>query len=152
MRVKDNSWHQKFLNGLKECANVRMACELAGIERTTAYKARERHPEFRERWNLVVQDAIDSLEREAWRRAREGVTRVEPIMYQGEKVAEKIITEFSDNLITFLLKANRPGKYREQVKIITAQEADKVIDEALQKHQLPKPETFAGEEMLEPEM
>ena len=129
-----------------------MACELAGIERTTAYKARERDPEFRNQWNLVVQDAIDSLEKEAWRRAREGVTRTEPIMYQGEQVAEKIITEFSDNLITFLLKANRPGKYREQVKIITAQEADKVIDEALEKHQLPKPETFAGEEMLESEM
>lgn len=114
-----------------------MACELAGIDRTTAYKARERDPSFASEWEQIIQDAIDSLEKEAWRRAREGVTRVEPIMYQGEKVAEKIITEYSDNLITFLLKANRPEKYREQIKFITQPEAEKAVDDAIQKHNLP---------------
>lgn len=133
------NWQQRFLDGLRECANVRMACELAGIERTTAYKARKRDADFAAAWEQVIQDAIDSLEQEAWRRARQGVTRVEPIMYQGVQVAEKIITEYSDNLITFLLKANRPDKYREQVKVIAATDVDKTIDEAAKNHGLPLP-------------
>lgn len=137
MRVRELIWRKSFLEGLKACANVRQACEMAGIERTTAYKARERDPSFAAEWEQVIQDAIDSLESEAWRRAREGVTRVEPIMYQGQKVAEKVITEYSDNLITFLLKANRPEKYREQIKFITQSEAEKAVDDAVKKHNLP---------------
>lgn len=38
-------------------------------------------------------------------------------MYQGQKVAEKIVTEYSDSLMTLLLKAHRPEKYRERFDI-----------------------------------
>lgn len=36
-----------------------------------------------------------------------------------------------------LLKANRPDKYREQIKFITETEADKAIEQAIQAHSLP---------------
>lgn len=152
MRAREKQWKPKFLEGLRQCANVRMACELAGITRMGAYSARTSDPQFAADWDRVIEDAVDELEKEAWRRAYAGVTRREPIMYQGEQVAEKIITEYSDKMMELLLKANRPAKYREQVKIITANEADQAIDEALSKHNLPKPEIFAGETLTEGEM
>lgn len=143
MRVRNHSWHKRFLEGLRECANVRMACEAAGINRTTAYKARDVIPAFRAAWDKVVQDAVDALEREAWRRATEGVTRTEPVMYQGEQVATKVITEHSDKLMELLLKANRPHKYREQIKIVTERELDDTINRAIQEHNLPAIDTTA---------
>lgn len=141
MRIKQ--WHKTFLKALRDCGNVRMACEAAGINRTTAYKARDANLRFRADWDKVVQEAIDELEREAWRRAVQGVTRTEPIMYQGEQVAEKVITEYSDKLMELLLKANRPAKFREQIKIITEREVDDTIDRALREHNLPIIETTA---------
>jgi hypothetical protein len=38
-------------------------------------------------------------------------------MYQGQKVAEKVIREYSDSLMTLLLKAHRPERYRERFDI-----------------------------------
>lgn len=43
------------------------------------------------------------------------------------------------------------GLFPTQIKV-TDETADKLIDEALEKHNLPKPETFAGEPVLESEM
>lgn len=91
----------------------------------------------------MVQDAVDTLEKEAWRRAFEGVTRTEPIMYQGERVAEKVIVEYSDKLMELMLKANRPHKYREQIKIVTERELDATIERAIQQHNLPAIDTTA---------
>lgn len=137
IRAQEAIWHPIFLDGLRQCANVGYACTLAGIGRTTAYASRDRNPEFRAKWEVAIQEAIDKLEMEAWRRASEGVVREEPIMYQGRQVATKVITEHSDKLMELLLKANRPDKYREQIKVVTATELDQAIDTALQQHQLP---------------
>lgn len=98
---------------------------------------------FRTEWDATVEAAIDDLEHEAWRRAQQGVTRTEPIMYQGEQVAEKVITEYSDRLMELLLKATRPHKYREQIKIITERELDETIQRAIQEHDLPAIDTTA---------
>lgn len=141
--MRPRQWQKAFLIALAECANVRMACEAAGINRTTAYKSRDVDPRFRIEWDKAIENAIDTLEREAWRRATEGVTRTEPIMYQGEQVAQKVITEHSDRLMELLLKATRPAKYREQIKIVTERELDETIQRAIREHNLPAIDTTA---------
>jgi hypothetical protein len=132
------NWQEPFLEELADCGNITMACKAAGIHRMAAYRTRDKDPVFARRWEEAINTAIDSLEREAWRRAREGVTRVEPIMYQGEKVAEKVITEYSDKMMELLLKCNRPHKYREQIRI-TITDANRLVDEAINQHALPAP-------------
>lgn len=110
-------WRPLFINALRNSGNVRAACQAAGIARSAAYLARERSPEFKAAWDEALEEAVDTLEAAAWMRARDGVKRVEPIMYQGQKVAEKVIAEYSDSLMSLLLKAHRPAKYRERFDV-----------------------------------
>lgn len=56
---------------------------------------------------------VDSLETEAHRRAVLGVTKV--VYWHGEPIGFEV--EYSDALLTTLLKANAPDKYRERVDI-----------------------------------
>lgn len=84
-------WRPVFLATLRNSGNVRAACEKAGIARKTAYDHKDRSPEFAAQWDEAIQEACDILEAAAFRRA----------------------TASSDTLLIFLLKANRPAKYRE---------------------------------------
>lgn len=113
--MKADIWRPRFIQALRNSGNVRASCQAAGIDRSTVYKAREKSKEFAEAWDEALEEAVDTLEAAAWTRARDGVTRREPVMYKGEKVGEKVITEYSDQLMTLLLKAHRPDKYRERV-------------------------------------
>jgi len=85
----------RFLEKLRDCGNVRLSCEAAGIGRRTAYDWRERWVTFANEWQEALDDAIDTLEGEAWRRARKS----------------------SDRLLMFLLKAHRREMYGDQVKV-----------------------------------
>ena len=87
-------WRQAFLAALREQGNVRFACEVAGVERSTAYRLREKDTAFATAWESALDDAVESLEQVAWERAK----------------------ETSDTLLIFLLKAHRPAKYRETTK------------------------------------
>jgi len=87
-------WRPVFLSTLRSTGNVRLACKTAGISRKTAYQWRNRSRRFRAEWDDAVDEAIDTLEGEARKRALAG----------------------SDALLMFLLRANRPGKYRETVR------------------------------------
>lgn len=111
------AWQERFIAALRNSGNVRASCQAAGVERSTAYRAYKASPEFAAQWDEALEEAIDTLEAAAWSRARDGVVRHEPIMYQGQKVAEKVIIEHSDSLMTLLLKAHRPEKYRERFDI-----------------------------------
>jgi N-methylhydantoinase A/oxoprolinase/acetone carboxylase beta subunit len=115
--MKADIWKPKFIEALRNSGNVRASCQMAGISRRAAYKAREKSELFAHQWDEALEEAIDTLEAAAWSRARDGVKRVEPIMYQGQKVSEKVITEYSDSLMTLLLKAHRPEKYRERFDV-----------------------------------
>ena len=57
--------------------------------------------------------ATDTLEMEARRRASLGVE--EPVYYQGQVVG--YVRKYSDVLLMFLLKAQRPEKFRDNHKI-----------------------------------
>ena len=68
-----------------------------------------------ERWGSIV----GALRHEAVRRACEGVKK--PLFYKGEpiRIHGEIVyeTEFSDQLLIFLLKANNPDRFADRQRI-----------------------------------
>ena len=109
-----NRRQRAFLAAFRETGNVRLACEVAGVGRSSHYRWREKDPAYREAFDLAREDAADILEAEAFRRAVEGVE--EPVgWYKG--VAGGTVRRYSDVLLMFQLKALRPEKYRERVEV-----------------------------------
>ncbi len=87
-------WKPKFLVALRDSACVRDACEVAGIDRRSAYKARDKDESFAADWADALEDACDTLELALRKRA---INR--------------------DTLASiFLLKAHRPDKFRETTR------------------------------------
>ncbi len=129
-------WARGFLASLADGGNVRLACEAAKIERSTAYRLRESDETFAAAWNDALDQAADLLEEEARRRAYDGVRRLK--FYKGRPVMVPVVDadglvvkdkdgnpelkpyteqEYSDTLIIFLLKGARPEKYRERADV-----------------------------------
>lgn len=104
---------KEFLAGFAEHGTVTAAAKMAGCGRRTVYDWLARDAEFRAAFAEAEQQAVDSLEREAYRRALEGTD--EPVYQGGKKVG--VIRKYSDTLLIFLLKGNRPTKYRERVDV-----------------------------------
>jgi hypothetical protein len=94
-------------------ANVQRACLLAGLSRRVAYAWKRADQAFAQAWNEALDRGADALEDEAVRRAHEGVLK--PVFQNGAKVGEERV--YSDRLLEVLLKAHRPWKYRENVKV-----------------------------------
>lgn len=90
-RTRTRNWKPDFLQALETTGTVVQACRAAGIDRRTAYRARQADETFALAWADVDEKVTETLERVALQRAVEG----------------------SDRLIEFLLKARRPEKYRE---------------------------------------
>jgi hypothetical protein len=103
---------ETFLTALRKSGNVSAACRSARIGRQRVYERRESDPEFAAAWDVALDEAVDSLESEGWRRARDGTLK--PIFYEGQKCGE--IREYSDTLLIFLLKGHRPARFRETVR------------------------------------
>lgn len=101
---------QKFLRALAECGVITDAAKVAGVERKTVYRWREQDPDFAKAWDEAEQEAADKLEREAIRRAVEGVE--EPVFHQGKIVG--YVRKYSDTLLIFLLKGYKPERYKER--------------------------------------
>jgi hypothetical protein len=94
---------------------------------TCAYNWRKTDEEFAKEWDMALEEAIDSLEQEAWRRARDGVD--DPVIHKGmmtmhvvtdpltgeETVQPLTVKKYSDRLMEVLLKAHRP-KFRDKVE------------------------------------
>lgn len=86
------------------------AARAIGRARSRAYGLRAEDPDFAAAWSDAVDEAIDRLEREAWRRAVEGLE--EPVFYQGKVCG--VVRRYSDRMLEMLLKAHRPEEYRER--------------------------------------
>jgi len=91
----EKEWKPVFLENLRIYGTVTAACKQAGIARQTAYRHRQSDETFALAWADAEEESTEELEREAMSRAING----------------------SDTLMIFLLKARRPEKYRENVKI-----------------------------------
>lgn len=55
-RKTDKRWHTNFINALKDDPNVLGACDVAGINRQTAYNHRRRFSAFRARWDAALEE------------------------------------------------------------------------------------------------
>jgi molybdenum-dependent DNA-binding transcriptional regulator ModE len=99
---------REFLVHFAICGNILQAAENVGIERQKHYEWLN-DPEYKKMFEDAKEDAADALEKEARRRAVEGVD--EPVFYQGCVCGT--VRKYSDLLLTVLLKGNRPDKYRE---------------------------------------
>jgi hypothetical protein len=128
-------WGKKFLEALRRTGNHSAACRAAGIHRSTPYDAMQADPAFAQAYRDALDEACDGLELEARRRAHDGVDR--PVIYQGrlcgswvdaggQVVAEDTpgarlvpltVKEYSDTLLLALLRAHRPEKYRDHVRV-----------------------------------
>lgn len=109
---------ETFLTELAQRGNVSAAAEAGGLSRVWYYEERQRDPVFAALWDDALETAIDAMELEARRRAVEGVEK--PLIGRVGKDQDGIITvirEYSDSLMTLLLKAHRPDKYRERTDV-----------------------------------
>lgn len=120
-------WQALFLEKLAETGHVTNSCTYAQVTPKTAYKHRREDTAFAAAWDEALDTAVSTLEDEAWRRARDGVSK--PVYQGGIKVGT--IQEYSDTLLIFLLKANRPAKYRESIGLHL--DLSKLSDEELAK-------------------
>jgi hypothetical protein len=95
MRDGRPDWAPRFLAAYASSGNVKRSAMAAGIDRDAAYRRRQRDPEFAQAWAQAEQDAVDTLEAEARRRA----------------------LATSDGMLMFLLKSLRPSVYRERAEV-----------------------------------
>ena len=109
----DTSWYEKFFEHFRITGNLTESAELAEVGRALVYYHLERYDDFKTQFENAEQESHDSLEREAYRRALEGVE--EPVFYQGSTCGA--IRKYSDTLLIFLLKARRPNKFRERADL-----------------------------------
>ena len=100
-------WWKVFLDVYRSTGQITAAAGAAGVHRSTVYRHVREYTEFGEAFLEAREQAIDALESEAWRRAKDGVPRL-------REVGGKVITEheYSDRLLTFLLQSLRPAVYR----------------------------------------
>lgn len=103
---------KRFLEGYLETSTVKGGALVAGVNRCTVYKWLKTCTVFAAEFESVKEDVVDDLEQEARRRAYEGIDK--PIYHQGIRV--DVIKEYSDVLLIFLLKGNRPDKYRDKTQ------------------------------------
>jgi hypothetical protein len=101
-------WKPAFLEALRNSANVRASCRAAGIDRSTAIKARQRDAAFAAAWEEAVQDALDTLTATAWQRATTGG---------------------SDRLLEVLLRAYLPEQFGDRLRVDVTSEARRIARE-----------------------
>lgn len=102
-----------FLRILAETGNVKESAQACGYTDTSVLKKfRRENEDFAEEWDNALDSGTDILVSEANRRAVEGTLK--PILYKGEIVT--YLTEYSDALLMFLLRAARPDTYRENAR------------------------------------
>lgn len=114
--------HKKaFLDAYRDTGNIRTACEATGTVRRTVYKWQEHDAAFSAEFGQAQAEAVEALEREAYRRAVEGVE--EPVTAAGRGIVG-YTRRYSDTLLIFLLKGAAPHKYRERVDLRHGGNAD----------------------------
>ena len=111
-----------FLAAVAECGNITQAAKAVGCDRTTHYLWKRTDPTYEARYLAAIDEAVERLEQEARRRACDGVVRKifsrgDPVIdpETGKQYEERV---YSDVLLIFLLKALRPGVYREAFNMI----------------------------------
>ena len=103
---------EKFLKAFARVGIIKDACRAAGVDRSTIWRWREGDPAFADAYLLAAQEAVDVLERAAWRRAVDGVKQPDGTV------------RHSDHLLTFLLKARDPVRFGELQRVQVKSQVD----------------------------
>jgi len=124
---------QNVLEAYVKVGTVTHACKEVGIARRTFYLWIKTDKKFLAAYQEAQEEAIESLEKEARRRAIEGT--LEPVYQGGKRVGA--IRKYSDTLLIFLLKGAKPEKYRDRHEVTGAKGGPiQVQDVSLTKDQL----------------
>lgn len=144
MSDRTEKQYDRFLAELALTGNISEACRIAGLNRRGVYHMREVNSEFAARWAEAIDTYVDRIEREAFRRAVEGIE--DPLTHQGRfsyelrlnpdgsvmkdaagdpmfeldengRPKRLSVRKYSDALLQTLLKGNLPGKYRDNSTI-----------------------------------
>jgi hypothetical protein len=141
----------KFLTALAGGSTTSEAATAAGLGSSSFYALRKRDADFAEAWRLALEDSTDVLEKEARRRAVDGVQ--EPVIYQGAQtpvweydengqpvlgtderpvqarnadgsLKYLTITKYSDSLLSLLLKGRRKDVFADRTELTGANGVD----------------------------
>jgi hypothetical protein len=111
--VFDDERKKVFLEKLRETLNASASARAAGVSKRTVFGHREKDPGFAQAWEDALEEGLDAAEQSCNLRAFVGVE--EPVFHQGVVVGH--VRRYSDSLAQFMLKANRPKKFRESVDL-----------------------------------
>ena len=103
---------EQFCAELRKIGVMRYACQQVNVGKSTIARWRAADPAFEAAVLEALDDAVEGMEQEAFRRAVIGTDK--PVTVAGQR---EVIKEHSDVLLIFLLKANRPEKYRERYEV-----------------------------------
>jgi hypothetical protein len=106
-------WRDIFIKELARVPNVTAAAKKAKVSRIHAYTTRRDDPDFAAAWEDALEQSVENLEGEVYRRAAHGT--LEPVFYQGVKVGN--VRKYSDTLAMFLLRAHKPAFYGDRSKV-----------------------------------
>jgi hypothetical protein len=140
-----------FVVELRAGATPAKAARAAGISRAQAYVWREQDPAFDKDWVDAVAEGVDKLEDEAFRRAVDGHNARTVRDKDGNIISE--MREYSDSLLTLLLKVRRPETFNRPTEVISNKMDVRVsLEEArarLERLGLPIPEIEGDYERVE---
>ncbi len=110
---------QRFLKLYRECANIKASCKAAGISRKTFYVWKEQDSAFAAQLSEAEKDADDTAEFALYDRAIKGVetyvvSNGRVVYLDGKPLKER---KYSDGLLTLLLKARMPEKYKDKQQV-----------------------------------
>lgn len=118
-----------------ESGRIDLATAAAGVARDCHYDWLVKYPDYAADYEKAREKAVDMLECEGWRRAKEGVA--EPVFHAGKRAVDFVIGEdgkpvqgtdgkpiarpaivrkYSDQLLMFLLKGRRRDVYGDKLE------------------------------------
>lgn len=108
-----------YFDTLAATGRVFESCDAAGVSYDTIQVHRRQDPTFKEREAEAKERFVEKLEQAAQVRAVDGVDRYvvskgKVVYHKGQPLIEK---HYSDTLLVTALKAAKPEKYRENIKV-----------------------------------
>ena len=62
MTTRARPWEKRFLTSLARYCNITQAAKDAGVGRRTVYDRRDASPDFAEKWDEALEEALDAVE------------------------------------------------------------------------------------------
>lgn len=107
---------KRFFEALDKGATIGEAAKIAGYSRRSVYDYAADDPSFSQALDDAKMDIVERLEKEADKRAMDGVTDFKSIKVSKEQYKVVPVVRYSDSLLMFRLKALAPEKYRDNYK------------------------------------